>query len=600
MTSLKNLDRPFLLSQIAFLVFVFVSFFLRHEGLSFFDASDFSTAIQGWGIPHAPGYPLYVILGKFFYIFTQDPFAAQFWVNILAAWVACYFLFKTLAANKASAFVAVLFLLAQGLFQQYILISEVFTLNIALVSMLIYFHQRFDESLKSKFVFAVGLIYGLGVCHHHFMALMVPASAFLLIRGFRKSGWAKGILLFLAGFVLGLLPLSYLFIATAQEPLYTYFSVTNLQELLFVVLRQGYGTFKMTGSADAVSPENILALIAGGLFQSMFIVGLVGGVLALPFFWRSRKPVSATVVLSVTTIFIFVVVFSFMSNFPIATIEGRNAFLRYLTFPGFLLLFPLAYGWETLGRRFGQKVFVLASVVALVAGAYNFSQLNYRHYSSLDFQIQQAYRTIERLMGPQPDTDVDPKTNRCVLFGLTDPFHFGGRYYNEFQTSYRCYFLSVSTVITGQFQARSELKMIQKVLGPNYDYSSKSRNAIMLEVLMRAMQTGYRVFIMYPGDLEIFKKPDLQVTPVGSILELKLPTAQVPLDQVAQEHASYLESLKVILNELEQAPIQPRVVADTALHAPFMNLEIYSKLLKFSPETQAKHEEIRKRAEKFF
>lgn len=603
MTYLKqveSLKRPFLLSQIVFLIFTLVSFFLRHEGLSFFDASDFATAIQGWGIPHAPGYPLYVILGKLFNLITQNPFDAQFWVNILAAWIACFFLFKTLAANQWAALVAVLFLLAQGIFQQYILIPEVFTLNLALVSMLIYFHQRFDETLKFKFVFGIGLMYGLGVCHHHFMSLMVPASAFLLIRSFMKASWGKGVGLFLAGFVLGLLPLSYFFIATAQHPPYTYFSVTNLQDLLFVVLRKGYGTFKMTGSGQAVSAFQVASLIFGGLFKSTFIIGLVGGVLAMPLLWRSRKTVSTTAVLSISTIVIFIVAFSVLANFPIDTFEGEHAFLRYLTFPGFLLLYPLATGWQWLSQRFGQKVFAVASGIAVVAAAYSFSQMNYRHYSTIDFQIQQTYRTIERIMGAQPDKEVDPKMNRCIVFGLTDPFHFGGRYYNEFETNYRCYFFSIATVITGQFQALSEQLLVQKMLGSDYVLLGKSREVVMLDVFMRALQSGYRIFVMYPGDLDIFQRPDLQVTPVGSSLELMLPNTRVSLERVAQEHILYLDSLKVLLNELEQAPIQPRAVSVTSLQAPFMNLEIYNKILKFPPDAQAAHDEIRRRTEKYF
>lgn len=602
MTFLKkaeSLNRPFLLTQIVFLIFTLVSFLLRHEGLSFFDASDFATAIQGWGIPHAPGYPLYVLLGKLFYLVTQNPFDAQFWLNIAAAWVACFFLFKTLAANKASALVAVLFLLAQGIFQQYILIPEVFTLNLSLVAMLIYFHQRFDETRGLKFVFAIGLMYGLGICHHHFMSLMVPASAYLLMRGFMKAGWAQGVGLFVAGFAVGLLPLSYFFVATAQAPMYTYFSVANLQDLLFVVLRKGYGTFKMTGSAAAVSAGSILTLIVVGLFKSTFVVGLVGGIASMPLLWRSRKPASATAILSMTTLVIFVVAFSMMANFPISTFEGEHAFLRYLTFPGFLLLYPLASGWEWLSQRFGRKVFAVASVIALTAGAYSFSQMNYRHYSTIDFQIQNTYRTIERLMGPQPDTEVDPKMNRCIVFGLTDPFHFGGRYFNEFQTSYRCYFFSIATVITGQFQARSEHALVMKLLGKDYPFLGRTREVVMLDIFDRAMTAGYRIFVMYPGDLDIFQKPDMQVTPVGSSLELLAPNSRVPLERVAQEHLAYLESIGILLNELEQAQIQPRPVSETSLQAPFMNLEIYSKILKFPPDVQSAHDALRARAEKF-
>jgi len=592
-------SREFLFSQVIFLVFAVASFFLRHQGLSFFDASDFSTAIQGTAIPHAPGYPLYVLLGKFFNWFVQDPFDAQFWVNILAAWITSVFLFLTLAANRPSALLAVLFLLAQSLFQQYILIPEVFTLNLALVSMLIYFHQRFDQELKSRYLFAIGLMYGLGLCHHHLMALMVPASAFLLIRGLRKTRWLQGLGSAALGFVVGLLPLIYFFVSTKSDPNYTYYSVTNLQELLFVVLRQGYGTFKMTGSAAGVSAYAILGVIFGGLFKSGLGIGLLGGVAAMPGYWLSKKPVRAEAVLSISTMIIFMIAFSIMANFPIETLEGKNAFLRYLTFPGFLLLFPLSYGWEWLSRRFGRKVFGAGAGIAFAMGIYSLVHLNYRHYSTIDFHVAQAYHTIQRVMGPQPDTNIEPQFNRCIIFALTDPFHFGGRYYNEFQTDYRCYIFSVATVITGQFQARAEQKLVQKILGADYVLNGKTREAVMLEFFYRAMQDGYRIFAMYPGDLTIFQKPDMQISPVGNIIEILSGAKQIPAEQLAQEYALYLESLKVILSTVEEASIQPEALSDTAVQAPFTNMGLYPQVLKTTPEIIKTADEVRGRAEKF-
>lgn len=602
MTYLKkagSLNQQFLVSQVVFLLFTLVSFYLRHEGLSFFDASDFATAIQGWGIPHAPGYPLYVLLGKFFFIFTQNPFDAQFWVNILAAWVACFFLFKTFTANKNAALVAVLVFLAQGLLQQYILIPEVFTLNLTLIAALIYFHQCFDDKRELKYVFMIGLMYGLGLCHHHLMALMVPASAFLLMRGFMKTSWVKGCLLFAGGFALALLPMAYYFIATSHDPAYTYYSVNTLQDLLFVVLRKGYGTFKMTGTADGVPAWEIFKIIAEGTFKSTFGIGVLGGLAAIPFFWRERRPVSATAVLSVVTLIIFVAAFCIMANFPVDSLEGKNAFVRYLTFPGFLLIYPLIFGLEKLSQKYDAKVYAVAAVVALIAGSYSLARLNYRHYSTMDFQIAQTYRVIERTMGPQPDTEVNPQINRCLVFGLSDPFHFGGRYYNEFQTSYRCYFFSIATVITGQFQGKSELRLVQHLLEPSYTFTGKTRETIILDIFARALAKGYRIFVMYPGDLNIFNMPEMQVTPIGSSLELKLPSSRVPLDFIAREHRLYLDSLKVLLDEVEQAPIQPRPVSVASIQAPFMNLEVYEKLLKFTPELKAEQDQIHARAEKF-
>jgi hypothetical protein len=57
----------------------------RHIGLGFFDASEYSSHIAGDGIAHAPGYPLYTLVGKALNLFLGNPFAAQFWMGWLSA-----------------------------------------------------------------------------------------------------------------------------------------------------------------------------------------------------------------------------------------------------------------------------------------------------------------------------------------------------------------------------------------------------------------------------------------------------------------------------------------------------------------------------------
>lgn len=592
-----TLKSEFFAVQIVFLVFVIVSSFFRHRGLSFFDASDYATAIQGWGIPHAPGYPLYVILGKFFNLLTHDPFEAQFWLNIAAAWGACYFLYKTLAANRWAAVLAVFFLLSQYLFQQYILVPEVFTLNLTMATALIYFHQRFDEELHLRWCFGIGLVYGLAFCHHHLMALMVPASIFLLIRGFMKSSWVKGLGLAIAGFAIGLLPLIYFFVAGSMEADYTYFAVHDISDLLFVVLRKGYGTFKMTGTGGEVSAANLLSVIFFGMAKSTYLVGILGAIVAWPFYWRAKKPVSASAVLTTSTVIIFLVLFCTLANFPIETREGQNAFIRYLSFPNLLILYPLAYGWQWLAARWGRWFYSAGYALAFAAAGFSFAQLNYSHYPVIDFQIGQGFRTIERVMDKTPD-NIDPRYMRCVIFALTDPFHFGGRYYNEFQAKPRCYFYSIATVITGQFQSRAEEQLMKKVLGLDYDFTGKSRETVMLDFFARVLKTDYRLFFMYSGDLEYFGKPDLIITPVGNILEIVNADKKIPPESIRLEYVGYLENLKVLLTEMEQAPIQPDELSATSAHAPFANLQIYSQLMKLTPPYSDLETDIRRRSEK--
>lgn len=585
-------------SQLFFFIFVLVCFMLRHRGLSFFDASDFATAIQGAGIPHAPGYPLYVMLGKFFNLFTPDPFDAQFWLNIVAAWVTGFFLFITCSENRKTALLTVLFLYAQSLFQQYILIPEVFTLNLSLISILIYFHKRLETEKSLIWVLGIGFIYGLGFCHHHLMAVMVPASLFLLGREFRKTSLALGLGVASFGFLIGILPLSYLFYTSSLQPDYTYFNVQNISDLLFVVLRKGYGTFRMTGNAGAVSAAEVLSMTSLGLLQSTGYIVFVAGLIAIPFFWMRKKPVGAIPILTTLGVAVFAVLFCAMTNFP-DTLEAKKAFLRYLSVPGFLLLHPFSFACDWLAKRFGKGLYIAGAAIAVILAGISFSRLDYRHYPLIDFQVEQAFKTIDRVVSSQSDSEVDSRYKKCVIFTVTDPFHFGGRYYNEFQTKERCYFYSFATVITGQFQAQAELKLMLKYLGEDYVLLGKNREVVFLDFFSRVQAAGYRVFFIYADDLAILKEPRLLIAPVGGVVELIRPETRMPQESLVGEYIRYLESLKALLDELELNRHQPDTLSAAVVRAPFVNVNVYPKLVALPAASQGLEKEIRQRSEKF-
>lgn len=179
--------------QVVWMIFAVLAVTQRHLGLSFFDSSEFATHIRGSGIPHAPGYPLYILFSKLFFWFLQDPFEAQFWLSLLSSWICTFFFYITVTRQcdnkeyRRAAFITLLFFLSGGLFQLYLRISDVFFLSLALFSILFYFHRRLEEERTPRWIFGIGAIYGLGACHHPLMALSLPASLFFLTRAKLKD-----------------------------------------------------------------------------------------------------------------------------------------------------------------------------------------------------------------------------------------------------------------------------------------------------------------------------------------------------------------------------------------------------------------------------
>lgn len=75
-------------------------FWNRYSGLGFFDASEFAAHIQSGGIPHAPGYPIYLLLGKFLNFFCRDPFLAQNLISLSAFPVILASLYQTIKISE--------------------------------------------------------------------------------------------------------------------------------------------------------------------------------------------------------------------------------------------------------------------------------------------------------------------------------------------------------------------------------------------------------------------------------------------------------------------------------------------------------------------
>ncbi|MGB3714107.1 MAG: DUF2723 domain-containing protein [Candidatus Promineifilaceae bacterium] len=172
------------------------------------DGGELITASVTLGIPHPPGYPLYLLVGKLASLVPIGSVAYRY--NLLSA------VALALAAGFLSATVSNILSAKQGASERFsravpvatglvfafiplvwgqAIIAEVYTLNLFLLSLLLWMLTR-DIDRKSAII--AGLIFGLSLTTHLTSALILPLSLYLLPRRY----WYR----FALGATIGILP----------------------------------------------------------------------------------------------------------------------------------------------------------------------------------------------------------------------------------------------------------------------------------------------------------------------------------------------------------------------------------------------------------
>jgi len=201
------------------------------------DGGELITASLTLGIPHPPGYPTYVLLGK---AFASLPFGTL---------AERYHLFSAISMSIAAAVITKIALeyrsgnenypssptrphylpaMAAGLIFAFTplvwsqaVIAEVYALNLALLAVLIW------VLISGRSPLLAGILFGLSLTSHLTSLLMLPLCLFLLVRG----SWSR----FILGSLLGLAPLAVLFyLANSSSPI-IWSQPENLKSWLWLV-----------------------------------------------------------------------------------------------------------------------------------------------------------------------------------------------------------------------------------------------------------------------------------------------------------------------------------------------------------------------------
>ncbi|MFH0863907.1 MAG: DUF2723 domain-containing protein [Candidatus Gottesmanbacteria bacterium] len=235
------------------LIFLFSAiFFILFQSQSIFggDGGDLVSAICVGGIPHPPGYPLYMLLGRFFY--SLPLFTPAWRVSLLSSLPAAgtitviYLIIWQLTKSKLASIIGAATMAFSYLFWLYASVPEVFSLNNLFIIILLYLTILIMKNIDNRKVFLFFFIAGLSASHHHFSFWFYPVFIFFIYK-YNFKYWQKKrlekIIKCFALFFLGLIPYFYILLAARTYPVISWNNAVNLENFWKLITRQGYGTF---------------------------------------------------------------------------------------------------------------------------------------------------------------------------------------------------------------------------------------------------------------------------------------------------------------------------------------------------------------------
>jgi hypothetical protein len=142
------------------------------------DSAELTTAAATLGVPHPPGYPLYVLVGRLFAAapigdvgFRLNAMSALF--GALAA-VLIFAIVLELTKHRVSALVAALVLAFSYHFWSQSLVAEVYTLDAALLAGLLYALCVWKRTRDERLLYAAFLLFGLSMANRTTSLLFLP------------------------------------------------------------------------------------------------------------------------------------------------------------------------------------------------------------------------------------------------------------------------------------------------------------------------------------------------------------------------------------------------------------------------------------------
>ncbi|MGQ9471345.1 MAG: glycosyltransferase family 117 protein [Candidatus Aminicenantales bacterium] len=366
------------------------------------DAAKFQYAGKILGVPHAPGYPLYVLLSRIFIIVPLHSVA--FRVNLMSAFFALLtlaILYLALLELGASSWLAagttLSFAFNQTFWTQSV-VAEVYTLNSFFLALIFFFLLRWGRTGRKKYFYGAIFVLGLSLSHHATLLLMAPA-VFLFGLLIQPRVWLGGKtwLVTAVSCLAGLLPYSYLVLRSFQKARYVEAPVRSASDLVKVITARRFQSEMFAFDWASLWRERLpwfFSQIEKEWPWPLLLVMLIGGLRLL----RNHRPVA-----------MFLLVFILFQGLFVVNYDVPDVVVFFIPLYFGLAVF-LAVGWQYLISRlamagmklrahFGRGLAIalgaaacFGSVVFLLAA--NFSRANMKGVVLYDERLSALFEAV--------------------------------------------------------------------------------------------------------------------------------------------------------------------------------------------------------------
>lgn len=349
-----------------------------NKGLNCEDSGELATSVFSIGIPHPPGYPLYVITAKLF-TFIIPSNSIIYKTNLFSAFFAilcCITLYEIIlfltSQNILSFILAILFGLSKTFWSQSI-ITEVYTFNLFLVSLFILYSLKTLKEIKYvKFLsFLTGLLI---VSHYSNFLILLPVWLIIFFKYKRRAITGK----YLIYILLPLILYFSLLIRSKANPLIDWGNPENFENFITHILRLSFG------SMVSKAPRSLTNFIEQlKMFGKIFLIQFseIAGIIAIIFFLTgfNKLPKNLKIlflILLLATSFGVIIILNFKT-------DEESFWTNIVFFLQFFLIFTIIAGYGlSCFKKFG---IIISFFMVFICFTSNYK---YNNMSNRNFTIQ--------------------------------------------------------------------------------------------------------------------------------------------------------------------------------------------------------------------
>ncbi len=250
------------------------------------DSGELTAVASSLGVAHPPGYPLFTMLGK---LFSWFPHGSVAWrINLASAFcdaIAGFFLCLAIQVgtrNTAAGLLGAALFCFSPLVWDSAVVAEVFALNNAFVSILLYLAARYNETPRPKILMIATFVFGLGLSNHHTLILVgAPLGIWFLMRDPRRNLKPRFVAKLIGICSLGLLPYLYLPLAAQNPSLASWGDTASWNGFWIHFFRSEYGTAalsnELTGDGNFfLYFWEYLKLVPSQMLFGLWLLGVAG------------------------------------------------------------------------------------------------------------------------------------------------------------------------------------------------------------------------------------------------------------------------------------------------------------------------------------